>query len=260
MILALAGALFIGLCLGLLGSGGAILTVPVLVYLLKHGDKQAIAESAAIVCGIALSGAIHNAWRRHVHWQSVLFFAPPSMVAAYIGSTLSHHVSGDVLMGVLACVMLLAAYMMVRGPDVEHQQPHPPRPRAAWKIMLDGFAVGLLIGFIGIGGGFLIVPALVILGGMPLRMAVGTALTITALCSAVSFLKHSNDLAESMPPILVDWRTIGLFVGVGVLGRWIGHQLGSKVTGLALTRWFSYFLAAMAIFILVKEFALGAAQ
>src|SRR5688572_1031049 len=259
MILAIAGALFIGLCLGLLGSGGAILTVPVLVYLLDHGDKQAIAESAAIVCGIALSGAVHNAVRQHVRWQSVLFFAPPSMVGAFIGSTLSHPVPGRVLMGVLAGVMLLAAWMMVRGPDVEHVQPHPPRPRAAWKIMLDGFLVGLLIGFIGIGGGFLIVPALVILGGLPLRLAVGTTLTITALSSAVSFVKHSNDLAEAIPPIEVDWRTIGLFIGVGVLGRWIGHQLGSKVNHLALTRGFSYFLAAMAAFILVKEFAFAAA-
>lgn len=255
MIVAILGALFIGLCLGLLGSGGAILTVPVLVYLLHHADKQAIAESAAIVCGIAISGAIHNAIRNRVHWQSVLFFAPPSMVAAYIGSVLSHPVSGHVLLGVLACVMLLAAYMMVRGPDVEHVQPHPPRPRAAWKIMLDGFAVGLLIGFVGIGGGFLVVPALVILGGLPLRLSVGTALTITALSSAVSFIKHYNDLPSLNPPLSVDWNTIGLFVGVGVLGRWVGHQLGSRVTHLALTRWFSYFLTAMAIFILIREFA-----
>ena len=96
-------------------------------------------------------------------------------------------------------------------------------------------------------------------GGLPLRLAVGTTLTITALSSAVSFVKHSNDLAEAIPPIEVDWRTIGLFIGVGVLGRWIGHQLGSKVNHLALTRGFSYFLAAMAAFILVKELAFAAA-
>lgn len=257
MILAILGALFIGLCLGLLGSGGAILTVPVLVYLVHHPDKQAIAESAAIVCGVAISGAVHNAWRKHVQWQSVLFFAPPSMVGAYVGSALSHPVPGRILLGVLACVMLLAAYMMVKGPDVEHVPPHPREPRAAWKIMFDGLVVGLLIGFIGIGGGFLVVPALVILGGLPLRLAVGTTLTITALSSGVSFIKHYNDLADVNPPINVDWQTIGLFIGVGVCGRWIGHQLGSKVTHLALTRWFSYFLAAMALFILVKEFALA---
>lgn len=254
MIVAILGALFIGLSLGLLGSGGAILTVPVLVYLVHHPDKQAIAESAAIVCGIAISGAIHNALRKHVHWQSVLFFAPPSMVGAFIGSALSNPVPGNILLGALACVMLLAAYMMVKGPDVEHAQPHPREPRAAWKIMLDGFLVGTLIGFIGIGGGFLVVPALVILGGLPLRLAVGTTLTITALSSAVSFIKHYNDLAEATPPVDVDWKTIGLFIAVGVCGRWIGHQVGSKVTHLALTRWFSYFLAAMAVFILLKEF------
>src|SRR4030095_83101 len=126
-------------------------------------EKQAIAEGLAIVCGIALSGAVHNAVRRHVLWQSVLFFAPPSMLAAYLGAILSNLVPGHYLLGVLAFMMLLAAWMMVRGPDVEHVQPHPPRTRAAWKIMLDGFAVGLMIGFVGIGGGFLIGPAPVVL-------------------------------------------------------------------------------------------------
>lgn len=256
MILAIVGALLIGLCLGLLGSGGAILTVPVLVYLVHHPEKQSIAEGLAIVCGIALSGAAHNAWRRHVHWQSVMFFAPPSMLGAYVGAVLSNPVPGKILLGVLAVIMLLAAWMMVRGPDVEHAQPHPPRPRAAWKIMLDGFAVGLMIGFVGIGGGFLIVPALVLLGGLPMRTAVGTALSITALSSGVSFLKHLNDLSDA--GVGVEWRTIALFVAVGVFGRWIGHQLGAKVNHLVLTRWFSYFLAAMAVFILVKEFWPGA--
>src|SRR4030095_14864683 len=112
-------------------------------------------------------------------------------------------------------------------------------PRAAWKIMLDGFAVGLMIGFVGIGGGFLIVPALVILGGLPMRIAVGTTLCITALSSGVSFLKHLVDLNDA--GAAVDWQTIGLFVAIGVFGRWVGHQLGAKVNHLVLTRWFSLF-------------------
>jgi uncharacterized membrane protein YfcA len=113
-----------------------------------------------------------------------------------------------------------------------------------------------MIGFVGIGGGFLIVPALVILGGLPMRVAVGTTLCITALSSAVSFLKHLNDITDNGQDL--DWRTIGLFVAVGVFGRWVGHQLGSKVNHLVLTRWFSVFLVGMAIFILVKEFWVGA--
>jgi uncharacterized membrane protein YfcA len=163
-------------------------------------------------------------------------------------------VPGHVLLGVLAVVMLLAAWMMTRGPDVEHAQPHPPR--AAWRIILDGFFVGLMIGFVGIGGGFLIVPALVLLGGLPMRMAVGTTLCISALSAGVSFIRHLNDLADIGQT--VDWRTITLFIAVGIFGRWLGHRLGDRANHRVLTRWFGYFLVLMAGFILVKEFWPGA--
>ncbi len=249
MILAIFGALFIGLCLGLLGSGGAIITVPVLVYLVHHPEKQAIAESLAIVCVIAATGALHNGIKRAIHWQSVGYFAPPSMLGAFVGAWLSHPVSGHILLAVLAVVMLGAATMMLKGPDLERERPR--KTRSSWKIMLDGFAVGLMIGFVGIGGGFLIVPALVILGGMPMRLAVGTTLAITALSSAVSFIKHWFDLAGT--DIAIDWNVIALFAGVGVLGRWAGHHLGSLVPHHLAARTFSIFLVVVAIFIIVKE-------
>lgn len=250
VLLSIIGALCIGLSLGILGSGGAILTVPVLVYLLHHPEKQSIAESLAIVGCIALTGAAHKAYMGDVHWKSVWSFAPLSMVGAFAGAVLSHPVPGRILLGVLALSMLVAAWMMMRGPDVDHAPTHPPR--ALWRIALDGCVVGLLIGFVGVGGGFLIIPALVLLGGLPMRVAVGTTLCITALCSGVSFVKHLHDLPAA--GYHVDWGTIALFTGVGILGRFVGTMIGDRFDQTRLIQGFGWFLNVMAIFILIKEF------
>lgn len=163
MSLALLGALLIGLSLGLLGSGGSILTVPVLVYLLGEPPKQAIAESLLIVGGIALLGAVPYALRGLVDFRNVLFFGLPGMAGTYFGAWLSRFVSGQVQLLTFALVMLLAAYFMARPLPLKRQE----GGRKPWKIVLDGLFVGALTGFVGVGGGFLIVPALVLLGGFP---------------------------------------------------------------------------------------------
>jgi len=247
--LSILGALAIGLSLGLLGSGGSILTVPVLVYLVHHSEKQAIAESLAIVGGIAITGAIINAVKRQVDWSSVLFFAPPSMLGAYLGAVLSRPVRGDILLSVFAMIMLLAAYMMLRGPDL--RLPHPRAPRAAWKILLDGFVVGCLIGFVGVGGGFMIVPALVMLGGLPMRRAVGTALCIVTLSSAVSFLKHHDELSGTASA--VHWETIRLFLPLGIIGSVVGNYLGEYTDHRRLRQGFGWFVMVMGGVILILQ-------
>ena len=247
--LAILGALAIGLSLGLLGSGGSILTVPVLVYLVHHPEKQAIAESLAIVGGIALTGAIVNAFKRQIDWISVLFFAPPSMIGAYLGAVASKPVPGHILLSVFAMIMLLAAYMMLNGPDL--RLPHPRAPRAAWKILCDGFLVGCLIGFVGVGGGFMIVPALVMLGGLPMRRAVGTALCIVTLSSTVSFLKHWDELHGSLQA--VDWSTIRLFLPLGIAGSLVGNFLGEFADHRRLRQGFGWFVMVMGVVILVLQ-------
>ncbi|MEO1086681.1 MAG: sulfite exporter TauE/SafE family protein, partial [Acidobacteriota bacterium] len=173
MTLAWIGALAIGLSLGALGSGGSILTVPVLVYLVGQDEKTAIAGSLFIVGAIATAGGAQFAVRRLVSWRSVVLFGLPGMAGTLAGAWLGGLVSGTVQLGVFAMVMLLAAGLMFRPPVGDTAE---SAPRAGGRVALDGLAVGVLTGFVGVGGGFLIVPALVLLGGLSMHLAVGTSL------------------------------------------------------------------------------------
>jgi len=244
---ALLGALLIGLTLGLLGSGGSILTVPVLVYLLHQPEKLAIAGSLAIVGGIALFALLPYARERRVEWRSVAWFGVPGMTGTWLGADLSHAVPGAVLLAVFALVMLAAAWSMWRG-GFAPSAAAPPAPRAAWKVVGDGFAVGLLTGFVGVGGGFLIVPALVLLGGLPMSRAVGTSLAIIVLNALSGLLGHRLQLAGQ--GLALDWSVIGAFIAVGGIGSLLGHRVASRLPQAALKRGFALFLVAMAVFIL----------
>ncbi|MFG0294697.1 MAG: sulfite exporter TauE/SafE family protein [Maioricimonas sp. JB045] len=248
------GAILIGLTLGLLGSGGSILTVPVLVYLLGHQDKVAIAESLAIVGGIALAGMIPYARARLIDWRSVVLFGLPGMAGTYGGAWLARFVSGPAQLTLFAGVMLIAAWMMIRRPAGSAgaaTEPDEPHEHPYWMIALEGLAVGILTGLVGVGGGFLIVPALVLLGGLSMRMAVGTSLVVIALKSFSGFFKYLGVLQGL--DLSVDWGTIGLFLAIGVVGSFVGHQIGSRINQLALRRGFAVFLIVMGLFVLGRE-------
>ena len=193
MTLALIGALAVGLSLGLLGSGGAILTVPVLVYLVGHGEKAAITESLAIVGAISLAGAGVAARRRRIDWHSVLVFGPAGMLGAFLGALASRWVSGGIQLLLLSVLMLAAAAIMFRKPPVA-ERPRRPHPAA---LALNGLLVGVATGLVGVGGGFLIVPALVLLVGLPMPVAVGTSLSIIVLNSLTGFVKSFSGPPES---------------------------------------------------------------
>ncbi|WP_347240896.1 sulfite exporter TauE/SafE family protein [Thermus sp.] len=248
MTLALLGALLIGLSLGLLGSGGSILTVPVLVYLLGEPPKQAIAESLLIVGGIALLGAVPYALRGLVDFRNVLFFGLPGMAGTYLGAWLSHFVSGQVQLLTFALVMLLAAYSMARPPRLSHREGERRKP---WKIVLDGLAVGALTGFVGVGGGFLIVPALVLLGGLPMHLAVGTSLVIIAMKSFAGFYKYLHLLPAL--GLSVNWANAGLFILVGTLGSFLGGRVAVRLPHETLKRGFALFLVGMGLYIVVQS-------
>ena len=251
MITVLLGAVAIGLVLGLLGSGGSILTVPVLVYLAHEPDKVAIAESLAIVGGIALVGALPYARRRQVDWHSVLYFGVPGILGTYAGAAAARWVPGAVQLALFAVVMMLAAVPMLRG-GKEPPEDAPPRKRQAlWKVAGEGLAVGMLTGLVGVGGGFLIVPALVLLGGLSMRLAVGTSLLIIAAKSAAGFWKYTDVLAEVGQQ--VDWSLIGLFTAVGIGGSFLGSAFSQRVPQAQLKRGFAVFLVVMGGFILVRE-------
>jgi sulfide:quinone oxidoreductase len=227
-MLTILGALLIGFTLGLLGSGGSILTVPVLVYLLHHNAKAAIAESLAIVGTIALAGVIPYGRSRHIDWRSVAFFGVPGMGGTYAGAWLARLLPATVQLVLFAGVMLLAAWMMFRNAPHGSNDIDAARPRQAiWKITLEGLAVGVVTGVVGVGGGFLIVPALVLLCGLPMPAAVGTSLMVIALNAFTGLIKYHDVLAGLN--VTVDWTTVGWFAGIGIVGMLVGRRVGQNM-------------------------------
>jgi uncharacterized membrane protein YfcA len=245
------GGIVIGLCLGLLGSGGSILTVPVLVYLLQHDPKAAIAESLAIVGGIALVGAIEPALRKRIDWPSILFFGLPGVGGTVLGAWVAQYMSGVVQLVIFSVVMLLAAGLMFRGRSEAEDAPTDRTLRDYGLIVIEGLGVGALTGIVGVGGGFLIVPALVLLGRLPMRIAVGTSLLIIAAKSGAGFFEYHGQMVEAGVPIA--WKTIGVFIALGAIGTLVGGAIGGRLPQQRLKQVFAVFLIVMGAVILVKE-------
>ena len=241
------GALAIGLSLGLLGSGGSILTVPVLIFLVGESEKVAIAESLGIVGGIAMVAAVPFAIRGLVAWRTVAVFGIPGMAGAYLGATLSRYISGPAQLTLFAIIMLVAAILMFRPPALPRGGAGT-RPRAPWKIAMDGLLVGVVTGLVGVGGGFLIVPALVLLGGLSMQLAVGTSLAIIALKSFTGFARYLEVLAAM--GLSVNWQLIGTFTLVGALGTLLGNWIGGRVPQQRLREVFAVLLVVMGAFVL----------
>lgn len=248
-------ALLIGLSLGLIGGGGSILAVPILVYVLGLNAKTAIAMSLAIVGMVSLIGVIPH-WRRgNVNLKTALSFAPPAMVGALLGSRLAAlpFVTDTLQLICFAVMMLIASYFMIRQPKTnlsnqaklalpqKHQFPYP------WlAITLEGLGVGILTGFVGVGGGFMIIPALVLLGGIPMKEAIGTSLLIISFNSATGFLGYLNQ-------VNINWNLTLTFTAMAILGVIWGAYFSSKIQGAKLQKAFGYFLIAIAVFILIKR-------
>ena len=247
-MLALPGAIAIGLSLGLLGSGGSILTVPVLVFLLGQDEKTAIAGSLVIVGSIALAGGLQFLRAGFIQWRSVLTFGLPGMLGTYLGAFLAAYVSGVMQLALFALVMLAASYFMLRPPDLQHVD---AAPRATWKIASDGLIVGIITGLVGVGGGFLIVPALVLLGGLGMHQAVATSLIIIALKSFSGFYKYLDVLEKQS--LELDWHTLLVVTALGIAGSFAGSRLARRLPQDKLKRWFGYFLIAMGIYILARS-------
>jgi uncharacterized protein len=245
LTLGLAFAALIGLSLGLLGGGGSILTVPVFVYVLGMAAKPAIAMSLPVVGVTSLVGAALH-WRLgNVRVRTAIPFGLLAMAGAFAGAKLSVFMSGTAQLALLAVVMLAAAGSMLRGGGARADVGTSPSPRLA-LIVPVALGVGVLTGLVGIGGGFLVVPALVILAGVPMKEAVGTSLLVIAMNSASGFVGYLGTVA-------LDWGFLAGFTAVAVAGALVGAALVARVPQATLKRAFAVFLLAMGAFVLYQN-------
>lgn len=250
VFLGLLLAVFMGVALGLLGGGGSILAVPILVYALGFGAKEAIAASLAVVGLTSVFGAAEH-WRKgHVMLRVALVFGPIAAAGAYLGAHLAGFLSGAVQLSLFAVVMLITSFFMFRNSesdeDCEESTSDGSMGRLLLRFAVPGVGVGVLTGLVGVGGGFLIVPALALLGGVPMEAAVGTSLLIIAMNSFAGF-------AGYLGKVEIPWGLMSLFTTLAVAGSFAGAYLVRFIPRHALKRGFAVFLIAMALFILYEN-------
>jgi uncharacterized membrane protein YfcA len=257
-------SLLIGISLGLIGGGGSILTLPVLVYLFGVDPVIATAYSLFIVGLTSAVGVIPKYREGMVDLRTALIFGAPSILTVFVtrkwilpsipavlweyeGWILTKSL---LLLFLFAVLMIAASYSMIRGKS--QNSSHTEQGFKYGPMLAEGAVVGLLTGLVGAGGGFLIIPALVLLTGLPMKKAVGTSLLIIAAKSLIGF---TGDLSEHS----MDWMLLGIVSAMAVMGIFIGNRLSRQIDGNSLKKGFGWFVLAMGIYILLKE-GLGAAH
>jgi uncharacterized protein len=237
--------LLIGVLLGSVGGGGSLLAVPALVYLGDQSVRGAQAGALAVVIVAAAVGFVSYLRRDEVRWRAGLAFGAAAAVGSLAGSLISRELDPDVLLLAFSPVMIVGAAAMVaeraQGESSFRRWRHGVAGGAAAKVVLLGLAVGLLTGLFGVGGGFVIVPALVLALGFGMTEAVGTSLLVIVIGSAVA-------LAERLHGGGTDWATVLPFAVAAVLGVLLGGRLGERLSGEALTRWFALLVVATALY------------
>ncbi len=261
-LLGYALAVLVGISLGLIGSGGSILTVPILVYVMAVEPVLATAYSLFVVGATALVGGIRNATEGKVDFRTAVVFGIPSIAAVYLTRAYLIPLIPDALFSVgdfqltksvalmvlFAVVMMMASVSMIRPTKQGEDNESSATIRYNYPmILLEGSLVGILTGLVGAGGGFLIIPALVLLARMPMKLAVCTSLLIIAAKSMLGFL---GDLQNSE---VIDWLLLSLFTAFSVVGIFIGSFLSKKIDGGKLKTAFGWFVLVMGVYILFKE-------
>lgn len=245
-------AVLIGLSLGLLGGGGSILTVPILVYVIGVPAHEAIALSLLVVGTTSIAAIIPHARGGRVQWKTGALFGATSMVGAFIAGKLAHHIPATVLLLLFGAMMMITAVAMMRGKKDGAKEPEVDQPEGKLselpigKIVLEGLGVGAVTGLVGAGGGFLVVPALVLLGKLPMRTAVGTSLLVIAMKSFAAFAGYLSTTE-------VNWGLGAMVTAAAVLGSFFGGGLAGSVPQDLLRRGFAWFVVVMAVFILSQE-------
>ena len=248
-ILALISGSFVGFSLGLVGGGGSILAVPLLLYVVGVRDPHtAIGTSAFAVAANAVASLVPHARAGHVRWKSAGIFAVTGAAGAILGSTIGKSINGNKLLAFFAMLMIVVAVLMQREREAGSGVSPSRRPEAAWRLPGVGFGAGVLAGFFGIGGGFLIVPGLILATGMPIIAAIGSS-----LLSVGSFgLATAANYAIAG---WVDWRVAVEFLAGGALGGWGGAWVAGSLAGsrTALNRIFGAMLVIVAVYMLYRS-------
>lgn len=250
-------SIIIGLSLGLIGGGGSILTIPILVYLFKIDPENATSYSLFIVGITSLFGCISHYKMGNLKIKSAMYFAIPSIVsiliirevifpkiASTIFSIASYEVSKDFLIMIVFSVLMMAAAISM----IRKTKPVINTPKTNYiQLGIIGFLVGIVTGFLGAGGGFLIIPALLFFANLPMKQAVGTSLLIIFINSSIGF---AGDLYIDMP---IDYPFLMLISAMALIGMFIGIKLSKKIDGAKLKPIFGWFVLIMGIYIITKE-------
>ncbi len=257
-------AVFIGIVLGMMGGGGSILTVPVLVYLFYINPLTATTYSLFIVGVTSMTGGARAYAKKQVDFKSVTEFGIPSIFAIFITrhfllpaipeklfSIGKIDLTKDVLvMVVFALLMLIASIFMILNADEVKQRDNGTQEKnKILYLAILGFSIGIITGLLGAGGGFLIIPALILFMKLPMKTAIGTSLVIIAINSIFGFL-------FSLKQTVLDWQILLLFTGLSIVGIYIGSRFAEKIPGNTLKKWFGYFVLIMGVYIIIKELVL----
>jgi uncharacterized membrane protein YfcA len=239
----------IGLALGLFGGGGSVLAVPMLIYVAGLSDKSAIATSLLLVAVTSVVALSSHAFAKNVDWRGAAAFAPAAMLGAYLGGRLASQLPGKVLVGLFAVVMVITASVMWRKGDAS-SEPRPHAKRSVGAILASGAAVGLLTGLVGAGGGFLVVPALALLLGMPLGRAIGTSLVVIAANSAAALLGYASDVS-------IDFRLAAAITLTASFGAIVGSKLVRRIDTNLLQKGFAILVLTMGVMMLLRAIRSG---
>lgn len=236
-------AVLIGVSLGMLGGGGSILTVPLLTYVAGMSVKTAIASSLFVVGVTSAAGVVTHARAGRVRWRTGVIFGAAGMVGAYAGGQIGSFLPGKLLMILFGLMMFATALAMLRRPRATATK---AAELPVLKVIAEGIVVGIVTGIVGAGGGFLVVPALVLLGGLPAPQAIGTSLVVIAMKSFAGF-------AGYLDHVTIQWPITLAVTGAAVGGSLIGGQLVGRIPPDSLRRGFGIFVLVMAAFVFLME-------
>lgn len=256
-----AAAILIGISLGLIGGGGSILTVPILVYFLHVPPVMATAYSLFVVGATSLVGASRNFVKKSINIKAAIIFSIPSLITVFLTRRFlmpaipdelaqwgAFTITKDLLiMTVFAVLMVFTSFSMIRQGKIADVENHENIQFNYPVIILEGIVVGVLTGFVGAGGGFLIIPALVLFSKLPMKIAIGTSLMIISIKSLIGF---GGDLYNAA---VMDWSFLLIFTALAVIGIFIGTRLCRVVSSQKLKPAFGWFVLVMGVYIIVKE-------